>query len=363
MALAACGQSSKASGSSDNAVDSIAENDKQETKVLKPKVSLAFVGDVMMGTTFPQGGRYITADRGKSLFKDCKEYIREADIAIANLEGTIYDGNAGELRKMTNPNTYYIFRMPADHAQHLVDAGFDAVGIANNHSNDFGPTGRKLSMQTLDSVGIKYSGVKKQAEVCLMEKDGVKYAFAQFAASCTNVLDMLDGAEVDSVVTAARKQCDVLIITFHGGAEGRQMTHVPRATEWYVGEERGNVYEFAHHCIDLGADIVVGSGPHVPRGLELYNGHLIAYSLGNFCAPYRLGTGGTTGLAPLLVAELNTEDGTFVGGNIHSYIQVPGVGPRTDANKAAARLMRTLSQQDFPQSGLEISEDGVLTKK
>ncbi len=326
------------------------------------EVSLAFVGDVMMGTNFPDSS-YITKDRGRSLFKDCAPYIKAADLAIANLEGTMYYGTEGELRKMTNPKTYYIFRMPGDHAQNLVDAGFDAVGIANNHSNDFGITGRKLTLANLRSVGLGVSGVKEMAEECLIERNGVTFGFLQFAAACTNTLDLNNEAEVKQYVTALRKKCDVLIVTFHGGAEGTAYLHVPMAEETYVGERRGNVAKFARLCVDLGADIVVGHGPHVPRGMEIYKNHLIAYSLGNFCTPFRMGVSGTKGLAPLLVARVRTDNGAFAGGQIHSYRQQERIGPRTDATNEAARLINQLSQADFPQSAPAISPEGVISPK
>lgn len=324
-------------------------------------LTMAFVGDVMMGTNVP--ANYITSDRGRTLFKDCDSIIQAADIAIANLEGTCYDGTDGEQRKMTNPNTYFIFRMPGDHAGRLSDAGFDAVNMANNHSFDFGMTGRKNTLLTMKRIGIEVAGLRELAEGVILERKGKKVAYIGFAASCTKVLDMLDKAEVDSMVSKYRKNSDVLIVSFHGGAEGTAYQHVPRKTEYYVGEERGNVYEFAHHCIDLGADIVIGHGPHVPRGMELYKGHLIAYSLGNFCTPYRMGTKGITGYAPLLEVTLSTEDGTLMHGKIHSFRQQQGIGPRKDTSHLAAQHIRMLTTEDFPTTKLAISAEGELSVK
>lgn len=324
-----------------------------------PTLTLAFVGDVMMGTNVPSD--YITPDRGRTLFADCDSITQHADLAIANLEGTCYDGTDGEQRKMTNPNTYYIFRTPGDHAARLADAGFDAVNMANNHSFDFGMTGRKNTLRTMENAGIKVAGLRELSEGAVFERNGIKIAYIGFAASCTKVLDMLDKAEVDSMIDKYKAKSDILIVSFHGGAEGTAFQHVPKKTEYYVGEERGNVYEFAHHCIDRGADIVVGHGPHVPRGMELYNGHLIAYSLGNFCTPYRMGVAGNTGLAPLLEVVINTKDGTMQSGQIHSYRQLQGVGPRWDKTNGAALNIRQLTMTDFPETKLRISNEGKLS--
>lgn len=359
MMLCTCSNASSTKANTAVADDSTALE--QQATAMKASAKLAFTGDVMMGTNFPSD--YITKDRGKSLFKDCDSILRDADIAIVNLEGTCYDGTDGEVRKMTNPNTYYIFRMPGDHAQHLANAGIDAVGFANNHSFDFGMTGRRNTIKTMHDAGIEVAGVRELAEGCVMERDGVKYAYIAFAASCTKVLDMLNRQEVDSMIGKYRALGDVLIVSFHGGAEGASFQHVPMKAETYVGEDRGNVHEFAHHCIDMGADVVIGHGPHVPRAVELYNGHFIAYSLGNFCAPYRMGTTGAKGYAPLLVLNINPQDGTFIDGQIHSFRQYDGIGPRSDSSNAAARNIRQLTLDDFPTTPLSITEDGHITKK
>ena len=329
----------------------------------RDSITLAFTGDVLMGTNFPDSS-YITKDRGRSLFIECDSILRLADVAIGNLEGTCYYGTQGECRKASSPNskTYFIFRMPGDHAQRLVDAGFDAMGIANNHAGDFGPTGRKLTQENLRSVGLQFSGQKGMAEETVIERDGIRYGYLAFAASCGNTLDLNDAPARDELIKRLRPQCDVLIVSFHGGAEGTSACHVPKKTEYFLGENRGDVHKFAHECIDRGADIVIGHGPHVPRAMELYKGHLIAYSLGNFCAPYRMGTGGATGYAPLLWVQLDPKTGEFQKGKIHSYKQVKTVGPRRDATNAAAHNIANLTKQDFPNSGLTFSEDGEITR-
>ena len=84
------------------------------------------------------------------------------------------------------------------------------------------------------------------------------------------------------LVIAAKKRADIVIVSFHGGAEGTDQQHVPNHTEIFAGEARGNLPAFAHTVIDAGASLVLGHGPHVMRGLEMYKDHLICYSLGNF---------------------------------------------------------------------------------
>ncbi len=97
-----------------------------------------------------------------------------------------------------------------------------------------------------------------------------------------------------------KQQCDIVIVSFHGGGEGTGFEHVPFKIESYNNEKRGDVHAFAHNAIDAGADLILGNGPHVCRAMELYKNRLIAYSLGNFCTYRSVSVEGIGGLAPLL---------------------------------------------------------------
>lgn len=325
-------------------------------------VTIAFTGDIMMGTTYPDSvhGTHLPPNDGKNLFDDVKEVISGATFAGGNLEGSFLEG-PGKRRPMTNPRTYFIFRMPPRYVNNLLDAGYDFVGIANNHINDFGEPGRTSTMKTLADAGLAHAGLKDRCETAVVERQGVRFGIAQVGHGDNNV-DVNDLDEVRRVVKLLRDTADIVILSFHGGAEGGAHTHVPHAPEMYVGERRGNVEAVAHAAIDAGADVVFGHGPHVVRAAELYKGHLIFYSLGNFCTPYRMGISGITGHAPVAVVEVDM-DGRFVGGKIHSFVQQRGRGPRRDTTNAAARQIRTLSLSDFPDSPLVIADDGTLSVK
>ena len=331
-------------------------------KQLPEKVTVAFTGDIMMGTTYPDSvhGTGLPAEDGKYIFDDVKEIISGADFAGGNLEGSFLEG-PGHRRPMTNPKTYFIFRMPPKYVNNLLDAGYDFVGIANNHINDFGEPGRESTMKTLRDAGLAHAGLKGKCETAFVERNGVTYGIAQVGHGNNNV-DVNDIEEVKRVVRELREKADYVILSFHGGAEGSAHTHVPGKLEYYVGERRGDVKAMAHAAVDAGADVVFGHGPHVVRAAELYKDHIIFYSLGNFCTPYRMGIAGLTGQAPVAVVELDRE-GKFAGGKIHSFIQQRGLGPRKDDKHSAARQIRTLSQQDFPESPLVIADDGTLSRR
>ena len=115
------------------------------------------------------------------------------------------------------------------------------------------------------------------------------------------------------LVTELAAKHDIVIVSFHGGAEGNGAEVLPFAREIFAGEDRGNVVEFAHAMIDAGADLVLGHGPHVVRPLELYHDRLIAYSLGNFATYYGISVEGIRGIAPILLVTLDDE-GKFVTG-------------------------------------------------
>ena len=324
-------------------------------------LTFAFVGDIMMGTTYPESpkGAYLPPRDGADLFRDCDSLLRSADVAAGNLEGTLFD-NGGTVKRCSNPALCYAFRTPTRYVVNLTGAGFDLLSMANNHSNDFGPEGVTSTMRTLRNAGIAYAGLAGKCDTASIIRDGRSIGFAAFGANRGN-LSINDLALVRRVVGSLKRNHDLVVVSFHGGAEGPAHTRVPHATETAFGENRGNVERFAHAAVDAGADVVYGHGPHVVRAAELYKGHLILYSLGNFCTPYRVSLGGLSGQAPVVTAEL-APDGTFVKGRIHSFIQQKGIGPRSDATNAVARQMGRLSKADFPSSPLVISSDGTLSR-
>lgn len=328
-------------------------------KISSTPLTLAFVGDMMMGTTYPEKGNYLPPNDGADLFVDAKPILSGVDIAAGNLEGTLLD-KGGEVKRCSNPSLCYAFRMPTRYVNHLKDAGFDFVGIANNHINDFGATGLKSTQETLKNNEILFAGLRATCPVAYTEVDGKKIGFAAFGHN-KGTLSIMDMDEVKKTVGDLAKECDIVVVSFHGGGEGKDYQHVPHKMETCFGENRGNVEAFAHAAIDAGADIVYGHGPHVPRAMELYNDHLIMYSLGNFCTPYRMGLSGVSGHSPIVTVTLNP-DGTFESGQIHSLIQKEGVGPRLDKTNSVAQNIKKLSASDFPNSPLKIADDGSLSK-
>ncbi|MCK4420728.1 CapA family protein [candidate division WOR-3 bacterium] len=305
-------------------------------------LSIAAVGDIMMGSTYPVSR--LPQDSGRMLFKETAEILKNADIAFGNLEGTLCDG--GKSSKDINKGYYFAFRTPTTFGINLKDAGFDVMNLANNHARDFGPYGESSTKKTLESLKIDY--LDCDGKIAVFNINGMDIAFIGFYyGSCENSLLNTNSAKIK--IKDLSKKYEIVVVSFHGGREGKNALHVRNKPEYYYGESRGNVVEFAHSVIDAGADLVIGHGPHVPRGLEIYNGRLIAYSLGNFCTYKGINVKGVSGYAPLLWVNLH-RDGKFLSGKIHSFRQDSETGPERDTEAMVFKLMKKLSREDFPDT-------------
>jgi hypothetical protein len=319
---------------------------------------IAAVGDIMLGTSYPDHNT-LPPDGAKNSFKNAAKELRAADVTFGNLEGTLLDAGAPAAYKMHQQNKAWLFRMPEQYGKVFKDAGFDVLSLANNHIGDFAATGRTTTMKTLDSLGIKYGGQVSHPSA-IVDVKGVKIGFCAFAPN-SNTLALLNLKRARLIIAALKRQCDIVIVSFHGGGEGTAFEHVPRKMEFYIGERRGNVHDFAHNAIDAGADLVLGNGPHVCRAMELYNNRLIAYSLGNFCTYRCVSVAGICGYAPLLKVNINKK-GEFLNGRLISFLQTHNKGLQPDELNLAARRIKDLTAADFPQTGITIAANGTIRK-
>jgi poly-gamma-glutamate capsule biosynthesis protein CapA/YwtB (metallophosphatase superfamily) len=318
-------------------------------------ISVIGVGDIMLGSNYPSPGS-LPPDDGKYLLDSVKNVLQYADLTFGNLEGPFL--NSGGLPKRCNtPDHCVSFRMPEHYAAYLKNAGFDVVSLANNHSNDMGDEGKLSTVKSLDKYSIKYAGYLSHP-TAVFEKNGITFGFTAFAPNA-GALDLNDLPGAVKIVSELKKKCDILIVSFHGGAEGYSAQRVTGKREIFLGEDRGNVYEFAHGVIDAGADIVFGHGPHVPRALELYKGKIIAYSLGNFCTYGKFSLSGPQGVAPLLKVYVDA-NGDFIKGRIYSFKQINRGFPVPDYDLNAVKIIRDLTEKDFPDTGLLIHDNGHI---
>jgi hypothetical protein len=321
-----------------------------------PGLTLAAVGDMMLGTDFPEN--LLPDDDGVSFLDAVTPILSVPDVAFGNVEGVLMDG--GEpVKQCKNPKICFLFRSPARYATYFKLAGFDALSLANNHARDFGEEGRSSSMATLEALGIHTSG--REGTTASWIANGRRVALVAFAPNVGS--NSLNDPQIGlPLVAELAAKHDIVIVSFHGGAEGNGAEKMPFAREIFAGEDRGHVVEFAHSMIDAGADIVLGHGPHVVRPMELYRDRLIAYSLGNFATYYGISVEGIRGLAPILLATLDDE-GRFVSGRVEPMIQIRPAGPAPDPARGVITLLQTLTREAFPAGALEIGDDGTLVRR
>ena len=329
---------------------------KSESEKIKTEIQITAVGDIMLGTDFPDNR--LAPDDGSLLLTSTTSILNKADITFGNLEGVLMEGGIAA-KKCKNSYSCYVFRSPPHYANYLKKAGFDVLSLANNHARDFGEEGRSASMAALDTVGLLHSG--RVGDTAKLKVKGLVIsliAFAPFGGSH----DLLDIPLAQKQVKALVKQSDVVLVSIHAGAEGKNVMRIPFKNEMFYGEDRGDVVAFSHAVIDAGADLVIGHGPHVPRAMELYKNRLIAYSLGNFLTYQGIRISGNNGLAPILSVTLRG-DGRFKSGQITSARQYRPTGTQLDKSHEAVKIIAKLTKLDFPATALIITNKGLITKK
>ncbi len=326
---------------------------------LNKTITIIGTGDIMLGTNFPSVAYLPPADNCQKLLERVKDSLLDADLTFGNLEGAFSD-SLPVTKRCNDPSLCYAFRTPDKYFQCIVDAGYDLLSLANNHSGDLGVKGRQNTIRLIESAGLYHAGLLSHP-YAILERDSLIFGFCAFSPN-NGTCRINNIPEAQKIVSSLNDSCDIVIVSFHGGAEGRKHQHVTRDTEMYYGEDRGNVYDFAHKVIDAGADIVFGHGPHVVRAVEVYKDRFIAYSLGNFCTYSRMNLSGPNGIAPIIKVYADRK-GEFQKAKIIPAIQIEGRGTFPDTSFRAITKIRELTKTDFPDVKIEISKEGWITKK
>lgn len=315
-----------------------------------PTVTLSAVGDIIMGDAGS-----LPPDDGAGFFDGVQDALA-ADLVMGNLEEPL-TGDTGYRKCGADSSACHAFRAPPGYAAHLRDGGFDLLNLANNHGNDFGPAGRANTQAALEEHGLAHTG--EHGQITVVEVAGVEVAVVGFSPYqwSNSVVDLTQAA---GVVEQAGAQADLVVVQAHMGAEGSDRTHVRPGTETFFGEDRGDPMAFARTVVDAGADLVVGHGPHVLRGLEFYDGRLIAYSLGNFAGGGgTLSANGALGQGAVLRVSLRA-DGSFAGGEfVATHMYEAGL-PRVDPQERGLDLVRDRSDEDFGDTAAELAGDGTI---
>jgi Bacterial capsule synthesis protein PGA_cap len=327
------------------------EADAAVARKLPPGQPLTIVwgGDVTLGSSYGQ-----PPDRARGMLARVAPTMRKADLTTVNLEGTL--GSGGSSKCAAGAANCFAFQAPAANVAGLRVGGVDAVNLANNHAFDFGATGMGQTILALRSARIAFTG--RPGEIRYVNVGRSRVALLGFS-SYRWTSPIRDLAAVRRMVADAAGRANQVVVFLHGGAEGAGQTHVPFGEEQAFGEQRGNLRAFAHTAVDAGADLVLGSGPHVLRGIEIYRKRTIAYSLGNLAGYRNFSRGGTLSLSGLLRVEVDA-DGALTGGRLVPLKLVgPGL-PAIDGRHAAVRLVAGVSRGDFGARAIRLSPSGRI---
>ncbi len=248
-----------------------------ESEAAPLSVSVLFAGDILfsdhvLNAYSKAGGVSGILDEG------FRSAIADADYFAANEEFPFSS------RGTAAPDKQYTFRLPEEKVSIMNELGVDLVTLANNHALDFGTDALLDTCSTLDQAGILHVGAGANSEEArkpeIVELNGIRIGFIGASrvipvsswtagANSPGMLTAYDDTLLRRTIEETRPLCDYLVVYLHWGVERAEM---PVDHQTSLGRR----------CIDSGADLVIGSHPHVLQGLEYYEGKPIVYSLGNF---------------------------------------------------------------------------------
>ncbi len=255
----------------------------------------------------------------------------------------------------------YAFLTPTSLAPRLLEAGFSHLNLANNHASDFGVEARATTEAIFDTLDIRHYGPLGSIAIDSIRRgDSVTTVALVGFTTYPYAYDLLDIPRSAAVVDSVRRLADLVIVTFHGGAEGAKAQHVPEAAESLAAEPRGDLRRWARAVIDAGAAAVVGHGPHVLRGIEFYRDRPIAYSLGNFLTYRGFNLSGPLGVTGVLQLQFDAER-RLAAARFVPMVQRPQQGPVFDPAGVALELIRQLSQEDFGPTAAQVDEVGNVS--
>jgi poly-gamma-glutamate capsule biosynthesis protein CapA/YwtB (metallophosphatase superfamily) len=287
----------------------------------------------------------ITRELARDHSAEIRRIKLRGDLVFANFEGVFDDSSSVDPWKFSVPVT----SMPL-----LREVGFTTLSLANNHSLDLGKEGYRKTDSLLQRDGFWAVEPEGSGTVATTKNRRVRVIGFSFGTE-NNINDL------DAIPAAiGRKRGEIVIVSAHMGGENSLGHLVPNGMEYFGDERRGNVVEFSHRCIDAGADLVLGHGPHVPRGIELYKNKLIVYSLGNFVFDYP--GAGRNRHAPGYSITVNLNDsGDFQSAHIDSYDLQQGV-PVLESNGRAYEMIRKLTLGNLKQTSLRFPGKGLVVR-
>jgi poly-gamma-glutamate synthesis protein (capsule biosynthesis protein) len=235
------------------------------------EIKILFLGDLM----FDRNIRLVAKKNGNNfIFSQVAEWLASQDLVVANLEGPITDNKSMSVGSAPGSSANYIFTFDPSLAATLFDNNILLVSLGNNHILNFGQTGLEATKQYLNSAGVGYFGepaspssILPNARSIVKNVKGLKIGLVGYNQFIGNSPDEI--AVTVAEIQKVKLQADIVILYAHWGIE-------------YESVANGVIKNLAHQFIDAGADLVIGSHPHVIQNIEEYKDKKIYYSLGNF---------------------------------------------------------------------------------
>ncbi|MBP9820073.1 CapA family protein, partial [Candidatus Woesebacteria bacterium] len=229
------------------------------------------------------------------IFSRMQPFISQHDLVVANLEGPVTDNESVSLGSIVGSRENFIFTFEPLVPQLLHDANIKVVNLGNNHINNFGSDGVQQTKERLTAASISYFGniTGEDTEDSVVEQTigDVRFGFVNFNQFAPRSLEV---ALAD--IASLGDKVDFIIVYTHWGNE----------YELTINEV---LRQQAQAMIDAGADMIIGSHPHVIQPSEVYKGKYIYYSLGNFVFDQYFDENVQTGL--LLSVAFSSIDGSI----------------------------------------------------
>jgi poly-gamma-glutamate synthesis protein (capsule biosynthesis protein) len=239
----------------------------------EPHATVLFGGDMM----FDRHIREAMGLRGNdSVFACMDDVLKEPDVVVANLEGPITENLSMSVTAEFLSPEHFTFTFSTTTAELLARYNIRLVNIGNNHSMNFGRSGLMETKQWLDKAGISYFGdpdLVEEERVERVELNGIPFSFVNWSDwTPVGKPSASNGAgELNPTVAQIRADAEsgrIVVVYTHWGEE-------------YMATSSPRVQQLARSFVDAGAELVIGSHPHVVQEHEVYKGRHIYYSLGN----------------------------------------------------------------------------------
>lgn len=276
--------------------DKVVEKKEEKKEPVNTSVKLSFAGDCTLGNYAGQAydgsfnQEYARQGKDSTYFlRNVKSVFDQDDLTIVNLEGPLTSATA-------HVEKQFPFSGPKEYANILTSGSVEVVSVANNHSEDYYQQGMSDTKQVLDEKGIGYFGYELS---CVKEVKGIKIGFLGYRSMSLSMNNEAGRAKIKAAIEDLKNNQGVnaVVVFYHWGIE----------REYYANSDQRELAKFS---IDSGADLVIGSHPHVVQGTETYNGKQIVYSLGNFCFGGNRNPSDTDSM--IYSITLNFTDGKYV---------------------------------------------------